>query len=58
MRGEELKALNLGMQVHDAQLEAATVRELEFAMQDVLENLRQKKMRPIIERFLDDPQVA
>jgi len=58
VRGEELKALNLGMQVHDAQLEAATVRELEFAMQDVLENLRQKKMRPIIERFLDDPQVA
>ena len=58
VRGEELKALNLGMQVHDAQLEAVTVRELEFAMQDVLENLRQKKMRPIIERYLDDPQMA
>jgi hypothetical protein len=27
-------------------------------MQDVMENLRLKKMRPIVERFLDDPQVA
>jgi hypothetical protein len=58
VRGEELKALNLGMEVHDAQLDAVTVRELELAMQDVMENLRLKKMRPIIERFLDDPQVA
>ena len=58
VRGEELKALNLGMEVHDAQLDAVTVRELELAMQDVLENLRLKKMRPIIERHLDDPQMA
>jgi len=47
-------ALNLAMQVHDAQLEAVTVRELELAMKDVLENLRQKKMRPIIETFLQE----
>ena len=53
-RGEELVALNLAMQVHDAQLEAVTVRELELAMADVLENLRQKKMRPIIETFLQE----
>ena len=33
VRGEELKALNLGMEVHDAQLEAVTVRELELAME-------------------------
>jgi len=58
VRGEELKALNLGMQIHDAQLEAVTVRDMESAMQDVLENLRLKKMRPIIERHLDDPQMA
>jgi len=50
VRGEELKALNLGMEIHDAQLEAVTVRELELAMDDVMENLRLKKMRPIVEK--------
>lgn len=49
-KGEELKALNLCMEVHDAQLEAVTVRELELAMADVMENLRLKKMRPIVEK--------
>lgn len=49
VRGEELKALNLGMEIHDAQLEAVTVRELELAMGDVMENLRLKKMRHIVE---------
>ena len=50
VRGEELKALNLGMEVHDAQLEAVTVKELEVAMGDVMENLRLKKMRHIVEQ--------
>lgn len=50
VRGEELKALNLGMEIHDAQLEAVTVRELELAMDDVMENQRLKKMRPIVEK--------
>ena len=49
VRGEELKALNLGMEIHDAQLDAVTVRELELAMQDVMENLRLRKMRSIVE---------
>jgi len=50
VRGEELKALNLGMEIHDAQLEAVTVKELEVAMGDVMENLRLKKMRHIVEQ--------
>jgi hypothetical protein len=50
VKGEELKALNLGMEIHDAQLEAVTVRELEQAMDDVMENLRLKKMRHIVEK--------
>jgi hypothetical protein len=49
VKGEELKALNLCMEVHDAQLEAVTVRDLELAMDDVLEALRLKKMRPVVE---------
>lgn len=50
VKGEELKALNLCMEVHDAQLEAVTVKQLETAMQDVMESLRLKKMRPIVEK--------
>lgn len=49
VKGEELKALNLGMEIHTAQLEAVTVKELETAMNDVMETLRLKKMRPIVE---------
>jgi hypothetical protein len=49
VKGEELKALNLCMEVHDAQLEAVTVRELELAMEDVMEALRLRKMRPVVE---------
>lgn len=47
-RGEELKALNLGMEIHDAQLDAVTIRELEQAMADVMETLRLRKMRTIV----------
>jgi hypothetical protein len=49
VRGDELTALNMAMEIHDAQLEAVTVKELETAMHDVMENLRLKKMRPILE---------
>jgi hypothetical protein len=49
VKGEELKALNLCMEVHDAQLEAVTVRELELAMDDVIAAQRLKKMRHIVE---------
>jgi hypothetical protein len=48
-RGPELVALNLIMEVHDAQLEVVTVKQLETAMGDVMESLRLKKMRPIVE---------
>jgi len=49
VRGDELTALNMAMGIHDAQLEAVTVKQLETAMHDVMENLRLKKMRPILE---------
>jgi hypothetical protein len=48
-RGPELVALNLIMEVHDAQLETVTVKQLETAMADVMESLRLRKMRPIVE---------
>lgn len=50
VKGEELKALNLGMEIHTAQLDTVTVKQLETAMHDVMESLRLKKMRHIVER--------
>ena len=49
-KGPELVALNLAMEVHDAQLEAVTVKQLETALADVVESLRLRKMRPIVEK--------
>jgi hypothetical protein len=45
--------LNLLIEVHDAQLETVTVKQLETAMADVMESLRLKKMRPIVETTHD-----
>ena len=49
VRGDELTALNLAMEIHDAQLETVTVRQLETAMNFVNETVRLKKARPIVE---------
>lgn len=48
VKAEELVAMNLGMEIHDAQLEAVTVKELEAAMNDVMENLKHKRMRHVV----------
>ena len=49
VRGDELTALNLAMEIHDAQLETVTVKQLETAMEDVRETVRLRKARPIAE---------
>ncbi len=49
VRGDELTALNLAMEIHDAQLETVTVRQLEAALNFVNETVRLKKARPIVE---------
>lgn len=45
--GEEMKAMNLGMDIHDAQLEESTVYEMEKMIDYVNEQVRLKKARPI-----------
>lgn len=45
--GEEMKAMNLGMDIHDAQLDESTVHELEKMIDYVNEQVRLKKARPI-----------
>lgn len=46
--GQEMKAMNLGMEIHDAQLEQSTVKELEKMIDYVQEQVRLKKARPIL----------
>ena len=48
LRGPELIALNLGMEIHDAQLDACTISELEKAMDIVNSDVRHHKARPLV----------
>jgi len=50
LRGPELTSLNLGMEIHDAQLEACTVAELERAIDIVHNEIRHHRARPIIKK--------
>lgn len=50
LRGPELTSLNLGMQIHDAQLAVSTVAELEKAIDLVRKTIVSKKARPIVKR--------
>lgn len=45
--GPELQAVNLAMEIHDAQLDICTVAELEKAVEIVKQELRSKRMRVI-----------
>lgn len=49
VKGPELKAINFVMQLHDEQLQVATIKELEKAVDLVNEFIRTKKARPIVE---------
>jgi hypothetical protein len=49
LRGPELTIFNLAMEIHDAQLDACTVAELEKAIDLVTSIVRSKGARPIIQ---------
>jgi len=48
LRSQEMKALNAIIDLHDAQLEAITLKDMERAYKLVLEEFRQKKVIPIV----------
>ena len=50
LTGPELQAMNQCMEIHDAQLEVATIQQLEQAMDIVNKIIAQRKARPIIQR--------
>jgi hypothetical protein len=50
LKSEEMNALNVAMELHDAQLEVITLKDMENAIKLVVEELRQKKMRSIVKQ--------
>lgn len=50
LKSDEMNALNVAMELHDAQLEVITLKDMENAIKLVNEELRQKKMRSIVKR--------
>lgn len=50
LRSEEMRALNTLMELHDAQMDVITVKDMERAFKIVDEEYKQRKMRPIVEK--------
>jgi hypothetical protein len=50
LKADELVAMNLVMEIHDAQLDNTTVNDMEKAMDIVTQEYRAKRMRPIVEK--------
>jgi hypothetical protein len=51
MKGTEIKAINFVMQLHDEQLQIATVKDLELATNYVRKCIVNKLARPIVEKI-------
>lgn len=49
LKAQELVAMNLVMELHDAQLDQTNVREMELAMEIIEKEYKHRKMRPIKE---------
>jgi hypothetical protein len=50
LKSAEMNAMNIVMELHDAQLEIITLRDMEKAIDLVHQEFRQRKMRPIVEK--------
>ena len=50
LRSEEMRALNTALELHDAQLDVATLRDMERAIEIVNNEFRLKKMRSVVDR--------
>lgn len=50
VRGQELTAINLGMEIHDAQIEVTTIEVMEKAIDIVKEEIKNRKARVILEQ--------
>lgn len=50
LKAQELTAMNLVLEIHDAQLDNTTIQDMEKAIEIVQHEYRAKKMRPIKEK--------
>ena len=50
LKADEMNALNLICELHDAQLEVITVKDLDQAIELVEKERRAKKMRPVVQK--------
>jgi hypothetical protein len=50
LKATELSAINLVLEIHDAQLEITTIGELEKAMDIVTKEIRMRRARPVLEK--------
>lgn len=50
LKSQEMNALNDLMELHDAQMDVITIRDMEHAIKVVDAEYRAKKMRPIVEK--------
>lgn len=50
LRAAEMKALNTIMELHDAQMDVITVKDLDNACEIVAKEIRSKKARPIVRK--------
>jgi hypothetical protein len=50
LKAQELVAMNLVMEIHDAQLDKTNVREMELAMEAIDKIYKLRKARPIVEQ--------
>lgn len=49
LKADEMNALNLVMELHDAQMELITIKDMDNAVNIVRKEYQQRKMRPIVE---------
>ena len=50
LKAQELTAINLGMEIHDAQIEVTTVEQMEKAIDIVKSEIKNRKARVIMEK--------
>lgn len=50
LKAQELAAINLGMEIHDAQIEVTTVEQMEKAMSIVILEIKNRRARVIMEK--------
>ena len=50
LKGQELAAINLGMEVHDAQLEVTSIKLMEDALNMVRDEIKYRRARVILEK--------